>query len=99
MWVFEGAWVICAKPPFLHSLDVPIKMFANNLAVLNQQTLRRINHVHCFQTQFMESCLAVWFWVDKRPIFCFSIKKNSLDTQILFSVDGEWNRPTVYLLL
>ena len=75
MWVFEGVWVICAKPPFLHSLDVPIKMFANNLAVLNQQTLRRINHVHCFQTQFMESCLVVWFWVDKRPIFCFSIKK------------------------
>ena len=32
MWVFEGVWVICAKPPFLLDLDVPIKMFAKNLA-------------------------------------------------------------------
>ena len=32
MWVFEGVWVICAKPPFLLGLDIPIKMFAKNLA-------------------------------------------------------------------
>ena len=32
MWVSEGVWVICAKPPFLLDLDVPIKMFAKNLA-------------------------------------------------------------------
>ena len=50
MWVFEGAYVICAKSPFLHSLDVPIKMFANSLAVLNQQTLEMTDRVHCFQT-------------------------------------------------
>ena len=31
MWIFGGIWVICAKPPFLHSLDVPIRVFANNL--------------------------------------------------------------------
>ena len=49
-WVIEGAWVTCAKPPFLYSLEVPIKMFANSLAVLNQRTLRRTDHVHCFQT-------------------------------------------------
>ena len=37
MWVFEGAWVICAKPSFLHSLDVPLKMFQiNTFAVLKQ---------------------------------------------------------------
>ena len=35
MGAFEGAWVICGKPSFLGSLDVSIKMFANNLAVLN----------------------------------------------------------------
>ena len=35
MRVSEGVWVICAKPPFIHSLDVPIKMFANSLAGLN----------------------------------------------------------------
>ena len=46
MWVFEGVWLICAKFSFLHSLDVPIEMFANNLVALDQQT-----HVHCFQTQ------------------------------------------------
>ena len=75
MWVFEGVWIICAKPSFLHSLDVPIKIFANSLAVLNQQTPRRIDHVHCFQTQLMESCLVVWFWVDKRPICSFFLYK------------------------
>ena len=75
MWVFEGIWVICAKLPFLPSLDVPIKMFANSLAILNQQTLRRINHVHCFQTQLTESCLVVCFWVDKRFICCFFLNK------------------------
>ena len=48
MWVFEGVWVICAKATFLHSLDVQIKMFTNSLTVLNQQTLGRTDHVHCF---------------------------------------------------
>ena len=28
--------VICAKPPFLHSLDVLLKMFTNSLADFNQ---------------------------------------------------------------
>ena len=68
MSVFEGIWVICAKHTFLHSLGVPIKMFPNSLATLNQQTLGRTFHVHCFQTQLTESCLVVWFWVDKRPV-------------------------------
>ena len=59
MWVFEGVWVICAKSTFLHRLDVPIKMFDNSLAALNQQTLGRTDHVHCFQTQLTESFLVV----------------------------------------
>ena len=42
-----------------YSLDVLIKMLANNLAVLNQQTLERADHVHCFQILLMESCLVV----------------------------------------
>ena len=71
MWVFEGVWVFCAKPTFLHSLDVPIKMFSNSLTVLNQQTLGRTDHVHRLQTQLTESCLVVWFWVDNRPVCCF----------------------------
>ena len=50
-------------------------MFTNSLVVLNQQTLRRTNHVHCFQTQFTESCLVVWFWVDKRPSCIFFLYK------------------------
>ena len=50
MWVFEDIWVICAKPLFLHGLDVQIEMFANTLAVLNQQM-----HMHCFETLFTES--------------------------------------------
>ena len=74
MWVFEGVWVICAKPPFLRSLYVPIKMSANSLTVLNQQTLGKTDHVHCFQTQMMESCLVLWFCIDKRPVCCFFIK-------------------------
>ena len=84
MWVFEGVWVICAEPTFLHSLDVPIKMFPNSLAVLNQQTLGRTNQARCFQTQLTERFLAVWFWVDKRPVSCFFRIKNSLDTQTRF---------------
>ena len=44
MWVFEGVCAICAKSLFLNSLDVPIKMFANSLAVLNQQTLGGVSH-------------------------------------------------------
>ena len=35
MSVFEDAWVNYAKPQFLHSLDVLIKMFANSLTILN----------------------------------------------------------------
>ena len=65
MWVFEILWVICAKPPFLHSLDDLIKMFANSLAVLNPETPRKTDHIPCFQTQLTESCLVVWFWIDK----------------------------------
>ena len=49
MSVFEGVWVIYAKPPFLHGLDVLIKVFANSLADLNQQTLGRTEHVYCFE--------------------------------------------------
>ena len=75
MWVFESVCVICAKYPFLHSLDVPIKMFANSLVVLNQQTLVTAYHVHCFQTQLTESCLVVWFKVDKRPVCYFFLYK------------------------
>ena len=71
MWVFEAVRVICAKSPFLHSLNVPIKMFTNSLAVLNQQTLGTTGHTHCFQTQLTESCLADWFQVDKRPVCYF----------------------------
>ena len=49
--------VICEKLPFLHSLDALIKMFANSLTVLKQQTLGKTDHVHCFQTQLTKSCL------------------------------------------
>ena len=70
MWVFEGVWEICAKPPFLHSLDVQIKMLPNSLPVLNQQTLGKIDHVHCPETLLIESCLLVWFLVDERPACC-----------------------------
>ena len=52
------------------SLDLPIKVFTNSLTVLNQQTLGKTDHVHCFQTWLIESCLVVWSWVDKRPV-CF----------------------------
>ena len=38
MWVFEDVWVICAKSPFLHSLDVLIKMFAK-INKLNSATI------------------------------------------------------------
>ena len=34
-------WVIFAKPRFLHSLDILIKMFANSLAALSKLTLGR----------------------------------------------------------
>ena len=67
MWVFEGVCIICAKTPFLYSFDALIKMFANSLTVLNQQTLGKTNQVHCFQTQLTETCLVVWFWANKRP--------------------------------
>ena len=74
-YLFEGVWVTCAKLPFLNSIYVLIKMFANNFALLNQQTLGRTDHVHCFQTQLMENYLVIWFWVDKRPVCCFFLYK------------------------
>ena len=46
--------VICAKPPFLHSLDDPFKMFTNSLDVLYKQTPRSTDHVHWFKTQLVE---------------------------------------------
>ena len=97
MWVFECVCVICVKSPFLHSLDVPMKMFANSLTILNQQTWGMIDCVHCFQTQFTESCLVVWFQVDKRRVCYFFLykRKSGYPDQVL--VDGEWNRPHVYL--
>ena len=49
--------VNCEKLPFLHSLDALIQIFANSLAVLNQETMGRTDHVHCFQTHLIESCL------------------------------------------
>ena len=85
MWVNalnEGVQVICAKPTFLHGLDVPIKLIANSLAVLNQQTMEGTDHVHCFQTQLMKKCLVVWFWVNKRAVSCFFLYKNSLDMRV-----------------
>ena len=76
MSVFESGWVISAKPPFLHSLDVLIKVFANSLADLNQQTLGRTEHVNCFQTQLTESCLVVCSGQTRHPsVVSFSIKK------------------------
>ena len=97
MWVFDRIWVICEKPPFLHSLDALIKMLAKSLAVLKKQTQRMADHIHRFQTQLTERCLFIWFWVDKRPVCCFISIKNSLDTQTRFRVDGEWNWPKVHL--
>ena len=61
MWVFEVVCVICAKSPFLRSLNVPIKMFTNSLTVLNQQTLGTTDHTHYFQTYLTKSCLVDWF--------------------------------------
>ena len=40
-------------------------MSANSLAVLNPETPRKTDHIPCFQTQLTESCLVVWFWIDK----------------------------------
>ena len=82
---YMGIWR--CRCPFLHSLDVPVKVFANSLAVLNLQKLGRADHVHCFQTQMRESCWLVWFWVDKRPICCFFFCKKSLDIWTRFCVD------------
>ena len=66
MWVFQSMRVIFVKPPFLHSQSwSPNQNFANSFAVLNQQTLVRTNHVHCFQTQLIERCLVVWFWISR----------------------------------
>ena len=48
------------------------------------EILGRTNHVHYFQTQLTKSCLVVWFWIDKRPVFCFFLSiKHSLDTQTM----------------
>ena len=89
MWLFEGVWVICAKPPLLHCLDVLIKMPANSLAVLNQQTLGRTNHAHFSQTLLTESCLVVWLWIVRRPICCFFLDKkvwiHRLGTRLMVS--------------
>ena len=75
MWVFKYVSVIIAKSSLLHSLDVLIKMFANRIAVLNQQIPGKTDPVHCFQIQLMKNCLVVWFWVDKRPVCCFFLYK------------------------
>ena len=77
MLVFESVWVICENPSFLYSLNVPIKMFVNSVAVLTQKTLGSIDHVHCFQTQSTESCL-VWFWVGKRAVCLFVLYKKTV---------------------
>ena len=61
IWVFEGVWVICTKPSFLQSLDIPVKISYNSLVILNQQTLGRTDHIHCFQAQLTESGQLVWF--------------------------------------
>ena len=93
MWINtsnEGIWKICAKPPFLHSLDVPIKMFTNSLAVLQQKTLGRTDRIHCFQILqilLIESCLVDLFYVDKSPWFS-SLKKvwiRRLDSGLMVS--------------
>ena len=75
IWVFEGVWIIYSKPTFLQSLVVLIKMFPNSLAVLNQQRPGMTYRAYCFQTQLMESCLVLWFWVGKRPVCFFSLYK------------------------
>ena len=43
----------------IHGLDALLKIFTNNLDVLNPQTLGSADHVYWFQTQLMESCLVV----------------------------------------
>ena len=53
----------------------PIKIFANNIADLNQQLPGKTNHVHYFQAQLTKNCLVVWFWVDKRLFCCFFLYK------------------------
>ena len=35
MWVFDVVWVFIAKCSFLHSLDAPIKMFADSILLGN----------------------------------------------------------------
>ena len=47
-------------------------IFANRVG---SSTLGRPNHVYCFQAQLAESCLGIWFWVDKRPFCCFFLYK------------------------
>ena len=94
MWVFESVWVIGAECPFLHSLDVPIKLFTNSL------TNKHWEGPTMF-IAFKHSCRkVVWLfssgYTRDPPIASFSIK-NSLDTQTRFWVNGEWNRPYVYL--
>ena len=99
--VFEVVWVIIAKCHSyivsmsrlrcsLHSLDVPIKMFANSIAVLNQQIPGNTDHTHSFQTQLMKGCLVVWLWVDKRPVCCNFLygKQSGYPDQVLVKVSG-----------
>ena len=94
MWVFESVWVISAEDPFLHSLDVLIKLFTNSL------TNKHWEGPTMF-IGFKHSCRkVVWLfssgYTRDQPIASFSIK-NSLDTQTRCWVNGEWNRPYAYL--
>ena len=77
-----------AKIWFLYSLDVLIKMFANNVAVLNQQIPGNTNHIHYFQTQLtkLPGCLVLCRQQTR-------LMKNSLDTHTRFWVHSEWIQP------
>ena len=86
VWVYESIWAIFSNTPFQH-FDLVIKMFFNILTVLNQQVLKRTVHVHCFETQLMELC-QVWFWVDKRPVFCHLLQQMSSQWELEKSFQG-----------
>ena len=66
-------------------LVIPIKMFLSSLTVLKQQRLGMTDYIHSYQTQLMKSCLVVWFWLYKRPVFVSFSIKNNLDTQTRFA--------------
>ena len=42
MWVFENAWVTCAKRSIPTKSYLPIKMFHNSFAVLNHRIIIQI---------------------------------------------------------